>query len=575
MKGKRLQYNWIKIALLLSAILFCKPSAGQDGKNKKPTKIKIVNADIFKKDENIPDAQKLIGNVQFEHDGVNMYCDSAYLYNSDNSLDAFSRVQINQGDTINVFSDTLYFNGNTKLAKFRGNVRLRDRDYKLDTDSMDYDVDKSIGVYRNFGKITSVKDDNVLTSIVGKYEADKKKMYFKDSVRLVNPDYIFESDTLEYETEPEIAYFFGPTFITMDSTFIYCEKGMYDTNNEVAQLVKEAFVETSDQWLIADSIYYEKKSEVGEGFGCVSLIDTTQGIHYTGDYAYRNEGKKTALMYNKALLRQYEGEDTLYIHADTLKINTQKKLSKVPLKNYEERRDTLNDKDSLNISVLNLKDTVLELTTIEAYYGVNWMRDKMRGVCDSMHYSELDSLLKMFGQPAIWNDSSQITGDTLFVRNFDGKTEGFNVYSNAFIIQIADSLKGYFSQIKGKDMEGVMKKNSIRRVEVIGNGETIYFIEEEEEAETADSLSVQKEKSFTGMNYIKCSNMIMVMKNKKVNSISFIKKPDGVMRPIDQLVGVKTKIKGFRLRFSERPDTIQDLLNGYNKKVTGTIPDKD
>lgn len=603
MKGKDLKYSFLKIALLWSAI-FISTSLFSQEKGQESKKIKIINADLFKKDASMPDAQKLIGNVEFEHDGVKLYCDSAYLY-SDNSLDAFSRVQINQGDTINVFSDTLYFNGNNKLAKFRGNVRLRDRDYKLDTDSMDYDVDKSVGIYRNFGTITSVKDDNVLTSYVGRYEADKKRMFFKDSVRLVNPSYIFESDTLEYETETEIAYFFGPTTITSDSSYIYCEKGMYDTQNEIAQLVKEAYVLTNEQTLLADSIYYEKESEIGEGFGCVMLIDTTQKIHYTGNYAYRNEMENRAVMHGDALLRQYEGKDTLYIHADTIRLS--KTSERVRIVKENEAKDTLlqiqtdsiptdslidNDssstKDSVNIqNEITFKDTVKELTTIFAYYGVKWKRDKMRGVCDSLHFTEKDSVLKMHRRPAVWNDSTQITGDTIFVKNYEGKTEGFKVFSNAFILQIADSSHQFFNQIKGRDMLGKMKDNEIKRVNVIGNGETIYFIEEEEEKKKSphldslfsdtlsqkdtlkqkDTLSIKekqnepKQKRFTGMNYMKCSEMVMIMVKKEIESITFIEQPDGVVHPIDRLAGVSQKIDGFKIRFVERPNTIEDLLS--------------
>lgn len=653
MRKIKFSYQKLKIALLFGAILFSCQLYSQDKKSKS---IKIIHADFFEKDAKVSDAQKLIGNVEFEHEGVKMYCDSAYLFSESNSLDAYSRVQINQGDTINVFADTLYFDGNTKLAKFRGNVRMRDRDYKLDTDSMNYDVDKSVGIYRNFGTITSVKDKNVLTSIIGRYEASQKKMFFKDSVVLTHPDYVFNSDTLEYETQTEVAYFFGPTTITSDSSFIYCEKGMYDTRNEIAQLVKSAYVLTKEQTLLADSIYYERENGIGEGFGCVMLIDTTQKIHYTGEYAYRNENTNEALMYDQALLRQYEGEDTLYIHADTIqmlkvteKVTQRVRILPDSLLNKSDSTTHLTDSTDIenNLNTLNHlssidslqnaktvkyieKDTLMELSTIKAHYGVKWLREDMRGVCDSLYYTERDSLLKMFKKPAVWNDSSQITGDTIYVKNYEGKTESFQVYNNAFILQIADSTRSYYHQIKGRNLYGELDSNEIKRVLVVGNSEVIYFPEDSEPQENKkhkfvqissdslnkDTLNIQKDtlnsnhktedslqmdqdslsivedsltfqedtlsiqsdseplKKFSGMNYIKCSEMIMVMENKEVSTITFVKQPDGVVHPMDQLAGVNQKLKGFQLRFDERPNSPNEMikreevlqLDGVNSK---------
>ena len=74
--------------------------------------------------ERIPDAQILRGNVVFRHDNALMYCDSAYFYEQTNSLDAFGHVRFIQGDTLRGYGDKLFYDGNTKLARMRRNVRL-------------------------------------------------------------------------------------------------------------------------------------------------------------------------------------------------------------------------------------------------------------------------------------------------------------------------------------------------------------------------------------------------------------------------------------------------------------------
>ena len=87
-------------------------------------------------EKRMPNAQLLSGNVRFRHDSVLMYCDSAYFFEKENSLHAFGHVRLVQGDTLQGFGSELYYNGNTKMAQFRGNVRLIHNSTILTTDSL-------------------------------------------------------------------------------------------------------------------------------------------------------------------------------------------------------------------------------------------------------------------------------------------------------------------------------------------------------------------------------------------------------------------------------------------------------
>ena len=76
----------------------------------KPKQIEIVNANTFEFDENVGNkAKRLLGEVVFKQDNVFMYCDSAYFYSDINSLDAYGRVHIKQGDSINAWGDMLNY----------------------------------------------------------------------------------------------------------------------------------------------------------------------------------------------------------------------------------------------------------------------------------------------------------------------------------------------------------------------------------------------------------------------------------------------------------------------------------
>ena len=84
------------------------------------SKVHLLHADRLLFDDRLhTDARILVGNVQFSHEGVLMDCDSALYYEATNSFDAFGNVHMNQGDTLLLDSEVLYYNGLGQLAQSR------------------------------------------------------------------------------------------------------------------------------------------------------------------------------------------------------------------------------------------------------------------------------------------------------------------------------------------------------------------------------------------------------------------------------------------------------------------------
>jgi lipopolysaccharide export system protein LptA len=210
-------------------------------------------AEYMEFDQNIAGgAYRLISNVKFTHEGAQMYCDSAYYYPGSNSLDAFSRVHINQADTMNLYGEFLHYDGNTRIAQVRRNVRLVGRNTKLTTRALDFDLGRNIGYYTSHADIES--GENQLSSQQGYYYSNQNMYYFRDSVILRNPDYTMYSDTLKYNTTTNVAYFFGPTDIIGDSSYIHCEDGWYNTETNKSMLKEKALVKNKKQIIKGDSL---------------------------------------------------------------------------------------------------------------------------------------------------------------------------------------------------------------------------------------------------------------------------------------------------------------------------------
>jgi lipopolysaccharide assembly outer membrane protein LptD (OstA) len=117
------------------------------------------------------------GDVAFKHNETRLFCDSALFFRDKNLVHAYGKVQINQGDTVNLYCDSLKYNGNTKISKLLSNVRFRDSEYLLLTDSLEYNSNNSIGQYKNWATISAINSKVKLTSKKGYYHSQSKIFY--------------------------------------------------------------------------------------------------------------------------------------------------------------------------------------------------------------------------------------------------------------------------------------------------------------------------------------------------------------------------------------------------------------
>jgi OstA-like protein len=197
-------------------------------------KVELLNADVLEFDQSLGiNAKRLLGNVQFKHENVLMYCDSAYFYEDDN-IDAFSNVRITQGDSITLTSEFLNYVKATKQARVWGKeVILTDPDIKLTTTELFYNTGTSIAQYNNSAVI--VNKDSKLQSVYGKYFSNQKQFLFSKKVVLNNPDYNIFCDTLKQQTNTQVSYFFGNTKIINKENTIICRNGWYDDKNSLTK----------------------------------------------------------------------------------------------------------------------------------------------------------------------------------------------------------------------------------------------------------------------------------------------------------------------------------------------------
>ena len=251
--------------------------------SQKKSKVNLISSSRSNGDKrNGVDIIKVYNGV-WQQDFSKMRSDSAYFYPSANAFEAFGHVNINQGDTLNIYSDHLNYDGNTKTAVLTDNVKMIDRDATLTTNHFVYNTATRIGTYTEGGKI--VNKDNTLTSKNGYYFAYSRDAYFRYNVICVTTDAVIKTDTMRYNSKTRINYFYGPTHIygAKDKDTLYTEDGTYNTNTEQAAFGKKNLYSQGTKTLKGDSLFYDRLKGYGRAVKHVIFNDNEQKVSIRGN----------------------------------------------------------------------------------------------------------------------------------------------------------------------------------------------------------------------------------------------------------------------------------------------------
>lgn len=410
----------------------------------------------------------LVGDVVFTKGPMIMKCDSAHYFPDSESMNAYGNVSMEQGDTLFVYADELDYNGPRELATLYADpgkkVRLINRDVMLETDVFVYDLAIDLGYYDVGGVLTDPQ--NRLVSEKGEYVPSTKEANFYDNVHLNSRDskdtLDIYTDTLYYNTGTHVAQLFSPSEVINARGTIYTTAGTYETDSSRAILYDRSTVVTSQgQTLTADTIYYDRNAGFGEAWGNMVMTDSAHQVEIRGQYGFYDELKDSSFVTGRALLTEYRGEDTLYMHA-----------------RYIQSWSYLDTVEIKADSVAGIEAGIRIDTThvAVAFPRVRFYRRDMQGICDSMRFTQKDTMLRMFINPVVWSDNQQIFGNIIEVHLNDSTIERAQLPDNGFAAQ---QIEGeHFNQISGKQMTAYFEGGELRKLDISGNVEIIMYPEE-------------------------------------------------------------------------------------------------
>lgn len=462
--------------------------------------------------------RKLIENVVFTQKDTRVRCDVSYMYRKENIMEAFDNVHVKDGDSVTITSDKLIFEGNKRMAKLRENVIYTSGNRRLYTDNLDYNLESKVGRYHGDGKL--VDEQNTLTSKSGTYFNSTSYAIFYGKVVLVSPKYTLKADTLEYDLKTKIAYTKGNTkIITGDNTTVDADGGEFRTSIEQTLFV-DGRIETPDYYLEGDDIFLDDDQKKYKVNGNVLLRAKSKDVILIGDEATYDKASGISKIYSNAVMKKIMEKDTFFLSADTL---------------------------------VSIESEIASEKMILAYYNVKMFREDMQGKSDSMTYILIDSTILFSDDPVMWSDNNQIIADTIDLVLKNNALDHMNIRRNSFIVSNDTSISAY-NQIKGRNMVGYFIDRKLDKVNVNGNGESLYFAK-------AENASVMM-----GMNKIFCSNMLINFSNNKPVQITFYKDPEASFIPPHELLETDTQLEGFSWRASERP-TLGDVVYYYQSNI--------
>ncbi|RKN77033.1 OstA-like protein [Ulvibacterium marinum] len=512
---------WTAIGLSQTAI------KEQQGDSVESKQINIIYGANFTKDEEqFPGAfifSKDDRQVQFEHEGADLWCDIAIHYQKENRLKAIGNIRLQQGDSVLLTSGKIDYDGENKLAKAWENVILENKQENqqttLRTDTLYFDREKQESYYDSFG--TVVDSANTLTSEIGRYFMELKKYQFLDSVHIKNPQYIMDSERLDYYETTKNAYMYGPSTITGEEYKIYCERGFYDTKVESGYGIKNTRIDYNNRIIEGDSVFFDKATEFASATNNIKVTDTVNNGIIRAHYAEVFKAKDSVFATKRAVYISLLEQDSLYVHGDTLMVT---------------------GKPENRIS--------------RAFRNARFYKTDMSGKCDSIHTEERTGLTQLIRNPIIWNGENQMTGDSIHLIS-DLETEkldSLKVINNAFIISLDSiSMEGY-NQAKGKDLFGQFEDNELKIIDLIKNTEVIYYMYNDDD-------------ELLGIDKTICSAIRMTMVNNDVEDLTFFVNPDGDIFPEKDLPKESRKLKGFIWRGDERIMTKDDIFDEDDNNI--------
>ncbi len=509
----------------------------------------------------------LKGNVHLT-EGANTLNSEDLTYNIKTKVGKYTQGATFQTNATTVVSDIGTYNGKTKETYFKGNVMVTDPKYNIESKEMKYNTDNKLAIFLD--ESTIVTDNNTIVTKNGTYDGTKEIGNFITRSTVTSVDQEVTANKIYYNKSTGISTAEGQAILEdfKNERIIRAKKLTANEKTGINTATGNASVDDTknNQYLKANDAIYNNKLKQMKANGNVSMYDFKDNRTLFCEHFFYNELNGYSLAELDVWL--YDSMENTILNCGKLETNQKHKITLAKIKPLIR---TLSDKDSLFIRADSffmapsiyidtlaklvpnfIKDSALaeskdSIRTLLGLGKVKVFSDSMQAICDSLSYSQKDSMFRFFKHPILWSTDNQAIGDTIYVTSKNNKIKQLLLMQNATVISIIkeDSL---FNQVGGNFITVNIDSSQVKDMFVDGSAESIYYNQNDKG-------------QYEGVNVSKSQQLKMLMKDKKVDKIIFYKDPEGKFLPLEKASPNELKIAGFKWLIDLKPKNKQALIN--------------
>lgn len=460
-----------------------------------------------------------------------------------------------------------------KTFSFMGNVQMFTDSVFIISDKIDYNTVLNKAY---LGKRTTAwQADNMLYANDGEFDRPENIFHFKKDSYILTKEQELWADTLSYFRNTGVARLHDNIQIldTVQSSYCFADEAVYNPEPMKIELMKKPSVAMytvengvrDTMFLAADTLkYYTVRycdidsSIIAGAMQRKKLSDIDPLGKIESEAAANRQQKENAANSPFVNGPRHTLENRNITDTTSLQQN---EITDAPENNMDVGIDSATTaniataQDSLTIAKPSAEAEVVKDTTaitfIDAWHNVKVFKNDIQALCDSMVYTGIDSMARLYVEPVMWNNvKHQFTSDSMQVVFKNSVLDRANLISNAFIASQEDSV--HFNQIKGAEMIAYFKDNDIYRYDALGGASMIFYIQE-------DSV-------ITIMNQKEGKIISARIKDREIQRIKYVENLQNNAFPVYNLPIEDQRLRGFIWRAEERPVSRFDVTDRTIRK---------
>lgn len=548
------------------------------------------------------------GNVQIIQNNTMLKSEEMYYWIDENKAQFRGQlVELFDKDGNTLRTERLIYNTKDSVAVFEYGGALKDKDGNV-IESRKGTYDAKEGLFTFEDRTELYMDSIEIKTQTLRYFSEEEKAYFGKNTNVWRGTGFLRADAGWYDRQQQVVQFSDRVFMFDPSYDAWADEVFYYRQDGAVDLFKNVQVldTTNKSAYLGDHIQYlpakDSLSERGWMTGDPAIVYFGENENHVVDTLYARadsffvftlprcdvpeeevkaaENRLEDILYD-ALAKKREEEAA---SREEERIAKLREAGKLPPEWVEQQKQAEADSiaalaaadslalagerpmpspDSLAADIPALSDTTtvppaLSDTTavppvprdttpvrfIHAWNDVRMFRSDLQAVCDSMVFSELDSIARLYGSPVMWNEiRNQLSADEMQLLMKNGSFERGSLLTDAWIISEQDSL--HYNQIKSTEMLGYFRDNKLYRFDALGGVSAIFYMLEDQVVTT---INVKESKSLTA-----------ALRDGKAQRLLYMETIKSDVYPVGQLEPEKQRLKDFKWRAAERPVIREDV----------------